>query len=268
VPKPFEPVRIESADDERIVDYVGLRDRKESDQYLIAETAPVVERLLASTFKVRSFLLTEKGYARLKPAIDAATLPAPVYLADREVMEQITGFDIHRGVLASARRPSQRTLGDLLSRSKRIIILEGSNDHENIGVVARSARALGFDAMVLDPSCADPYYRRAVRVSMGEIFHLPITRCTKWPEPLEFIAQQGYETWALTPDPDAENLFTMGMPDKVALLAGAEGPGLTPMARARTHYDVRIPMHHGVDSLNLGHALAIAMAAVSPPVAD
>ena len=180
---------------------------------------------------------------------------APVYVADSEILEGITGYDLHRGVLASADRPKLPGLLDVLVKSKRIVVLEGSNDHENIGAIARSARALGFDAMVLDPTCADPYYRRCVRVSMGEILHLPIVRCGLWPEALEIIGRQGFETWALTTSPAANSLFDMGMPDKVALIAGAEGPGLTDAAKARTRFDVRIPMHHGVDSLNLGHAL-------------
>jgi tRNA G18 (ribose-2'-O)-methylase SpoU len=146
------------------------------------------------------------------------------------------------------------------------VVLEGSNDHENIGVVARSARALGMDGLVLDPRCADPYYRRAVRVSMGEILHLPIVRCDSWPEPLDAIAAAGFRIWALTPDPSACPLAELEVPDRVALVAGAEGPGLSAAALARIHTHVRIPMHHGVDSLNLGHALAIAMAAITPPV--
>jgi tRNA G18 (ribose-2'-O)-methylase SpoU len=101
---------------------------------------------------------------------------------------------------------------------------------------------------------------------MGEILHLPVVRCHEWPAPLVTLAKRGFETWALTPDPEADSLFSMELPDKVALVAGAEGPGLTAQARERTHYDVRIPMHRGVDSLNIGHALAIAMAVVSPPV--
>jgi tRNA G18 (ribose-2'-O)-methylase SpoU len=183
-----------------------------------------------------------------------------------EVMEAITGFDLHRGVLASANRRPTSTLDDVITGAKRVVVLEGSNDHENIGAVARSARALGFDALVLSPTCADPFYRRSVRVSMGEILHLPVVRCHEWPAPLVTLAKRGFETWALTPDPEADSLFSMELPDKVALVAGAEGPGLTAEARERTHYDVRIPMHRGVDSLNIGHALAIAMAAVSPPV--
>ncbi len=263
-----EPTFIDDPTDERIADFVRLRDRKESDEFLIAESAPVVERLMDSKFAVRSFLLTPKGWERMRDAIEAYERTAPVYVVEPDVMESITGFDLHRGVLASAGRRAWTTMPELVRRAKRIIVLEGSNDHENIGVVARSARGLGFDGMLLDPTCADPYYRRSIRVSMGEILHLPITRAASWPEPLTYLVKQGFELWALTPDTDAESLFAMGMPEKLALVAGAEGPGLTEMTRLRTHYDVRIPMHNGVDSLNLGHALAIAMAAVSPPVAD
>ena len=120
--------------------------------------------------------------------------------------------------------------------------------------------------MVLDPRCADPFYRRAIRVSMGEVLHLPIVRCEEWPLALDRIAAHGFATWALTPDAQGTPLFAMPVPAKVALVAGAEGPGLTAEAKRRIHTHVRIPMHHGVDSLNLGHALAIAMAAVSPVV--
>jgi tRNA G18 (ribose-2'-O)-methylase SpoU len=258
------PISIDTADDPRIADYAGLRERKESSEFLIAETPIVVERLLTSPLEVRSFLFTPKAYERMESVV--AGVDAPVYLAERDVMEGITGYDVHRGVLASADRPRPKGLLDVAVDAGRLVVLEGSNDHENIGAIARCARALGFDGLVLSPTCADPYYRRCIRVSMGEILHLPVTRCGLWPEGLDTLARLGFQLWALTPDADAESLFGMGMPAKVALVAGAEGPGLTAEARARTHYDVRIPMHHGVDSLNLSHALAIAMAATSPPV--
>jgi tRNA G18 (ribose-2'-O)-methylase SpoU len=257
------PIRIDSADDPRIADYVGLRDRRESTEFLIAESPPVLERLLTSPFRVRSFLFSPKGFERMRTLVEPTD--APAYVADADVMETIVGFHLHRGVLASATRLPAPSLSDVLASTRRLIVLEGSNDHENIGVVARTARALGFDAMVLDPTCADPYYRRSIRVSMGEILHLPIVRCQEWPGALTTIAEHGFETWALTPDTTAESLFTMRIPARVALVAGAEGPGLTVAARARVQREVRIPMHHGVDSLNLGHALAIAMAAVSRP---
>lgn len=261
-----EPKYIDDPADPRISDYMGLRDRKESDEFMIAESAVVVERLLASRFGVRSYLFSPKGWERMRDVVEAHPRFAPVYVADNDIIESITGFELHRGILASAGRRGWPTLPDVVGRAKRLVVLEGSNDHENIGVIARSARGLGFDGMILDPTCADPYYRRCIRVSMGEILHLPITRAATWPDPLAYLVKQGFELWALTPDTDAESLFAMGMPEKVALIAGAEGPGLLPTTRARTHYDVRIPMHHGVDSLNLGHALAIAMAAVSPAV--
>ena len=256
----WQPIPIESADDVRVADYVGLRN-KESEEFLIAESAPVVARLLGSRFRVRSLLVTPKGLARLGNI--AAAPDAPLYVAEPTVMEAITGFDVHRGVLASADRRPNLALGELLSTATRLVVLEGSNDHENIGVVARSARALGFDGMILDPTCADPYYRRSVRVSMGEILHLPIVRCTTWPAPLAEIIQRGFDAWALTPDVAAADLFTKDVPAKVAVVAGAERHGLAADARAMIANDVRIPMHHGVDSLNLGHALAITMAFVS-----
>ncbi len=264
VTSPVEPIVIESADDDRLVAYAGLRDRTESDQFMIGESATVVERMLTSRFIVRSLLVTPKGFEKVKEAVEAHPRQIPVYMVDDEVMQGVTGFNVHRGVLAAAGRRGWPTLMEVAGNAKRLVLLEGSNDHENIGVIARSARGLGFDGMIIDPTCADPYYRRSIRVSMGEILHLPLTRATNWHDSLEWLVKQGFELWALTPDADAESLFSMGMPEKVALVAGAEGPGLLPSTRARTHYDVRIPMHGGVDSLNLGHALAIAMAAVSP----
>ncbi|MDO8364620.1 MAG: RNA methyltransferase [Actinomycetota bacterium] len=258
------PIRIESADDPRIADFVGLRDRPAGDDFFIAETELVVTRLLTSKFKVRSLLLLPSRYERMQQQLEGVT--APVYVAERDVLKDIVGFDAHRGVMASAKRLPTPTLIDVLAKSTRILVLEGSNDLENIGALARSARALGFGAMVLDPTCADPFSRRAVRVSMGEILHLPVVRCSLWPDPLDHITNWGFETWALTPSPSATSLYDMHMPDKLALVAGAEGPGLSASVRARVTHEVRIPMHHGVDSLNLGHALAIAMAATSPPV--
>ena len=260
------PIEIESADDPRVADFVGLRERATSpeDKFFIAESSLVVRRLITSSFQIRSFLLARAKYERMKAIIDP--VGAPIYVAEAEIMKQIAGFNVHRGVLASARRRPTPALFDVMSGARRLLVLEGSNDAENIGAIARSALALGFDALVLDPTCADPYSRRAIRVSMGEILHLPVVRCSQWPDPIEFIAKGGFETWALTPSPTANNLYEMGMPEKVALVAGAEGAGLSAAARRITQFDVRIPMHRGADSLNLGHALAIAMAATALPV--
>ena len=261
------PIEIESADDPRVADYLGLRNRGDAADtldYFIAESELVIIRLVTSTFKPKSFLLSPTRYERLQGTVEPTGMP--VYVANRDVMTEIAGFDVHRGVLASVKRRRNPTLPEVLAGARRVLVLEGSNDKENIGAVARSARALGFDALLLDPTCADPYSRRAVRVSMGEILHLPVMRCERWPNPIDYLNNAGFETWALTPAAEANSLLDMGMPDKVALVAGAEGPGLTDEARRCTQFDVRIPMHCGVDSLNLGHALAIAMAAVALPV--
>lgn len=257
-----QPITIERADDPRLAEYTDLRNRSQSNPYVIAESELVVRRLVTSPFPVRSFLLTPRRYERIKD--DLATVTAPVYLATREVMQQVAGFKIHRDVLASAERITSPSLADVLLTAKRILVMEGTNDHENIGAIARSARALGYDALVLDPSCADPFARRSVRVSMGEILHLPVVRTATWPDPLDVLHEAGFQTWSLTPAAEAPSLFTMAVPDKLAIIAGAEGPGLLEATRLRTHFDVRIPMHHRVDSLNVGHALAIAMAATSP----
>jgi tRNA G18 (ribose-2'-O)-methylase SpoU len=260
-------ITIESVDDERVADYVGLRERDldgDVPDYFIAESELVVRRLITSQFKVKSFLVSPTRYEKMREVLDNQF--APVYIADHDVLREIAGYDVHRGVLASARRRPSRTLPDVSVNARRLLVLEGVNDAENIGAVARSARALGFNALILDPTCADAYSRRAIRVSMGEILHLPVVRGATWPDPLDYLNRTGFETWALTPDATALTLFEMAMPDKLALVAGAEGSGLTAAARARTQFDVRIPMHHGVDSLNIGHALAIAMAATSLPV--
>ena len=259
------PIEIESADDPRVTEYVGLRNRAARADVFIAESTLVVSRLVTSAFEVRSFLFAPDRYEQLRDLVDP--VGAPVYVAGREVMEQIVGYDVHRGVLASVARGRSLTLAEVLQGARRVLVLEGSNDLENIGAVARSARGLGYDALVLSPTCADPFSRRSVRVSMGEMLFLPVHRCTTWPDPLTALAQAGFETWALTPDASANSLFDMVAPEKLALLAGAEGPGLTAAALASAPARVRIPMHRGVDSLNVGHALAIAMAVTSPRIA-
>lgn len=261
----MEPVRIDDPDDPRVDDYRALKGR-EPRTHLVAESRAVVERLAGSPCRVRSVLVTPQRLVDLHDVIGA--LDAPILVAERAVIERIAGYDVHRGVLASIERPAFANLPTILERSRRIVVLEGCNDLENIGAIARSARALGVDALVLDPTCADPFTRRSLRVSMGELLRLPVARCSRWPDDLALVDAAGFETWALTPSPAAASLVGIlrGEPvaARVALLAGAEGPGLraSTLERARRH--VRIPMHHDVDSLNLGHALAIAIAAVSP----
>jgi tRNA G18 (ribose-2'-O)-methylase SpoU len=259
-------ITIDDPTDPRLADYLALHGRRtEHDEYFIVETPMVIRRLLGSRFPVRSLLLLNEQAERLADVLP--TIDAPVYVVGAEVMNATAGFNVHRGALASAGRLPLAELGEVLSSATRLLILEGSNDHQNLGVIARSARALGIDALLLDPTCADPFYRRSVRVSMGELLYLPVVRCAAWPAAIDQVAAAGFDVWALTPAADAVDLRQLQrspLPPKVALLVGAEGSGLTGPAMAAATLHVRIGMHRDVDSLNVGHATAIALAAIAP----
>lgn len=253
---------VHDAADTRLDPYRTLRAR-ESRDVLWAEGPTVVERLLHTTLEVHSLLLTPAAHTRLAEREPArlAGLAAPVFVAEQHLVNEVVGFDLHRGAIAVARRPSLVSLGEIVGRATLVVALEGVNDPENLGAIGRTARALGADALVLDPTCADPWYRRSVRVSMGELLHLPIAR-----EPLETtsaaLGAAGFEVWALTPRADADDITSLTPPPCLALLLGAEGPGLSTAALA-THRNVRIPIRAAVDSLNVGHALAAALAIVA-----
>jgi len=249
-------IEIDDVLDVRLADYRGIRERgRESDEFFIVEGVTAIERLLTSPYPVRSVLVTPAMQARLAPRLDGAT----TYVLAPEAMEAVAGVNLHRGAVASADRLPSPLLADVLPPSRRLVMLEGINDHENLGAIARTARGLGADALLLDPTCADPFYRRSVRVSMGELLHLPIVRCGDWAAAFDDVAAAGFEIWALTPSPEAADIFTLPTPSRWALVVGAEGPGLRPETLARGTR-VRIPMHNGVDSLNVGHAVAVALA--------
>ena len=259
-------VPIEDAADPRLADYIDLTDvaarqRREGDEFFIAEGPVAIERLLQSDHRLRSVLVSVPKYERLAPLLDG--LPQPVYVAATDVLKAAVGFDIHRGAVASADRRPLPALETLLRTTQRIAVLEGLNDPENLGAIARSARAFGIDALVLDPTCIDPYYRRTVRVSMGEILFLPVARATDWKAGLATIRGAGFDMWALTPRRDATDLWTMPIPDRLALLLGAEGPGLSAAARQAASTEVRIPIVPDVDSLNVAAAAAVAFAAIA-----
>lgn len=249
-------IEIETVLDTRLTDYRGLRERgKESDDYFIVEGLTAIERLLRSNYPVRSVLLTPATYARVADQLADIT----TYVVSAEEMSTVAGVNLHRGAVASASRLPSSSLDKVLPEANRIVMLEGINDHENLGAIARTARGLGADALVLDPTCADPFYRRSVRVSMGELLHLHIVRCANWAAALDEVAADGLHIWALTPSPDAIDIFTLTPPTRWALVVGAEGPGLSAETLARC-MKVRIPMRNGVDSLNVGHAVAAALA--------
>lgn len=263
-----EPIRIDDPGDARLADYLDLNDpvarrRREGDEFFVAEGPTSIERMIASGHHVRSVLLAENKYERMAPIVDP--VGAPTYLVSKQALNEVVGFDLHRGAVASADRKPLADLDALLPTVRRIAVLEGLNDPENLGAIARSARALGIEALVLDPTCIDPYYRRTVRVSMGEILWLPIARPRAWPSSLDALHAAGFETWAMTPAPDADDLWALDVPERVAVMFGAEGPGLAAATIARATRTVRIPIASDVDSLNVGSAAAVTFAALSRP---
>lgn len=256
--------------DDRLVDYRSLNDqafrrRYEANQLFIVEGYVAIARLMESGHVVRSVLLSHSRVERF-----AADLPSvaagdvPVFVADRKVIADVVGFDLHRGVLACAQRRPPLGVDELIAGASRLAVLEGLNDNENLGAIARAAKAFGIDGVLIDPTCTDPYTRRTVRVSMGEVLTLPIARVApgEWPAALEEVRAAGFERWAMTPTADAENLWQAEVPDRVAVMLGAEGPGLTQASLAAADRRVRIPISTEVDSLNVAQAAAVTFAAL------
>jgi tRNA G18 (ribose-2'-O)-methylase SpoU len=265
------PVAVTDADDPRLGDYVGLRDpehrrRYEADHHiLIAEGVLTIRALLRSAYPVRSLLLTEERWAALEPDVHATGCTAPVFIADRAVVAQVAGFDLHRGAVAAADRlPPADPVAVLPHGPAVVAVLEGINDHENLGGLFRNAAAFGVAAVLLDPTSADPLYRRSVRVSLGHVLHVPFARVAPWPERLGVLRAAGFELLALTPADETEPIEDIadGLGDRVAFLLGAEGPGLSPDVLAAAGRRARITMAPGVDSLNVATAAAVAFHSV------
>jgi tRNA G18 (ribose-2'-O)-methylase SpoU len=262
-------VPIDSADDPRLADYtrltdVGLRTSLEAAHGLfMAEGTKVIVRAVAAGYPVRSMLLTRNRLVDL-PALDAAgTADAPVYVVPDEVAERLTGYRVHRGALASLRRTELPEVAAVLRDARRIVVLEDLVDHGNVGAIFRCAAALGVDGVLLSPRCADPLYRRSVKVSMGAVFAIPYARMTEWFEGLAELKHSGFKVLALTPDENATPITRASIGDKAALLLGTEGDGLSARWLHEADEAVRIPMHpvardKGVDSLNVVAAAAIA----------
>jgi tRNA G18 (ribose-2'-O)-methylase SpoU len=252
---------ITDPEDPRLADYrtltdVDLRTRFESPHGLfIAEGELVLRRALAAGYRARSILVDAKRVDQIR---DLATA-APIYAADQELLEALTGFHVHRGVLGSIHRQPLLTAEQVLAGATRLVLLEDVNNHTNLGAIFRGAAALGMDGVLLSPSCADPLYRRSVRVSMGEVFAVPYARLEQWPAGLASVAEAGFSLLALTPAADALPIQQLSEAQRVrpALLLGAEGAGLS-LAALRAATRVVIPMRRGVDSLNVAAAAAVA----------
>jgi tRNA G18 (ribose-2'-O)-methylase SpoU len=226
---------------------------------VIAEGVLVAQRMLASRFRPHAFLGTERRLTEMAGYLDAAEFP--LYRATAEVMAEVVGFHLNRGVLAAARRPQELSVAGVLAGARTVAVLEGVNDHENLGSVFRNAAGLGVDAVVFGAGCADPLYRRAVRVSMGHALLVPFARAESWPADLKMLRDNGFRLLAMTPDPQAGALADVVgalSEDKVAILVGAEGPGLTETVMRTSDVRVRVPMSRGTDSLNVATAAALA----------
>ena len=270
-------VCIDSAGDPRLADYtrltdVSLRTHLEAEHGLfIAEGSKVISRAVAAGYPVRSVLLGHGQLADL-PALGLGGLDAPVYVVPDEVAEGITGYRVHRGALASLGRKPLPAVSAVIGSARRIVVLEDLVDHGNVGAIFRCAAALGVDALVLSPRCADPLYRRSVKVSMGAVFAIPYARMTDWYDGLSSLRKAGFRVLALTPEESAppissalssSALSDAGGADRVALLLGTEGDGLSSRWLREADETVRIPMSPaargaGVDSLNVVAAAAIA----------
>lgn len=241
-------------DDARLDPYRSLRGRPADPDTFVVEGLTTLRQALDAGIQLRSALVLPTRVGEVEH------LGIPFHVADRQVFERITGFDVHRGVLAIAERPPDPDLDGLLATSSRVLVIEGVADSANVGSLFRNAAALGADAVLLDPSCCDPLLRRSVRVSIGTVLHVPFTRVADWPAGLR---DRGLTVLALTPDATAIALADVEPPKRFALLVGTEGDGLSDAALAAADVHVRIPMTKGVDSVNVATAAAIALYSLS-----
>lgn len=258
-------IHVTDPGDARLADFRDLTDvqlrrvlEPEGGLYL-AESPKVIARALAAGHAPRSMLLQPKWLEDVTGML--ADRDVPVFVAEESVLETITGFHLHRGAIASMHRPPLPDAARLLRDARRVVVLEDIADHTNVGAIFRAVAGLGADAVLVTPRCADPLYRRSVRVSMGTVLQVPWTRIPWWPEGADLLREHGFHIAALALSDDAVDLavFTENAPDRVALVLGTEGDGLS--RRAISHADtvVTIPMGHGVDSLNVAAASAVAL---------
>jgi tRNA G18 (ribose-2'-O)-methylase SpoU len=266
-------IEVPDAADPRLADYadltdVALRSAAEPAHGLyMAEGRLVIERALAAGHTPRSVLAEPRRLPEVTALLGPDHEPhTSVYLAPPQVLRAVTGYRVHRGALAAMHRPAPRTLAEVTAGATRILVLEDLVDHTNVGAAFRCAAALGFDAVVVSPRCADPLYRRSVKVSMGAVLALPWARADAWPAALHELRAAGFAILALTPDPAAAPLHHVAAdpPARLAVLIGTEGDGLTPAARAAADREVTIPMAGGIDSLNAAAATAVACYALAP----
>lgn len=259
-------IPITDLSDPRLSDYshqtdVALKKAQGTEHGLyIAESALVLERALRAGHRPRSVLAlgntVEEAVALVGPDV-------PVFSGPPHVLEQLTGYLLHRGLIASMHRPALREVEEVLAAARRVVILENVADPTNVGAIFRSVAGIGADAVLVTARCSDPFYRRAIRVSMGTVLQVPWSRIGSWAQARQQLS--GFHIAALALSPDAVSLreFAAAAPERVALVLGAEGEGLTPEALDAADTVVRIPMAHGIDSLNVAATAAVAMYAIA-----
>lgn len=261
-------VPITDADDPRLRDYTDLTDvalrrvREPLEGLFMAEGAAVIRRALAAGYEMRSALASPRWAADLDDVV--AELDVPLFVGPDELLEKVTGFHVHRGALAAMSRRPLPTVADVVAGADRLLAIEGVVNHTNVGAIFRSAAGLGFDGVLLSPTCADPLYRRAVRVSMGTVFSVPYARLDAWPQGLDTVRSDGFAVVALTPDPGAAPLdrLTDEQRRRCVLVLGTEGDGLADPTLSAADVRARIPMAAQVDSLNVAAAAAVACYAI------
>ena len=256
-------IEVSDPADPRLADYRDLRDvelRKHLEAthgLFLAEGEKVVRRSVEAGFTARSFLMAPRWLDGLVDVLDRSD--APCYVVSEELAEEVTGFHVHRGALASLERRPLRSVSSVLAGARTVVVLEDVVDHTNVGAIFRSAAALGVDAILLSPRCADPLYRRSIKVAMGAVFSVPYTRLEGWYDAVAELSKEGFTTVALTPAADAVEIedAVRGL-DRVALLMGSEGPGLSRRWMETADRRAVIPMAAGIDSLNVAAATAVA----------
>lgn len=248
------------ADYSRLTDVALRRVSEPAGGLYIAESTKVITRALAAGHRPRSVLLQEQWLADVEPLL--ADFPdVPVYVGESGVLEELTGYNLHRGALAAMHRPELPDPAELLTDARRVVVLEDIVDHTNVGAIFRSVAGLGADAVLISPRCADPLYRRSVRVSMGTVLQVPWTRIPEWDVAGPILREAGFRIAALALDDAAISLdeFAADQPERIAIVLGSEGDGLSRHALAAADTVVTIPMLHGVDSLNVASASAVAL---------
>jgi tRNA G18 (ribose-2'-O)-methylase SpoU len=257
--------RIATASDDRLADYRDLTDvalrrvLEPAGGLYIAESAKVIARAVAAGHRPRSVLVQEKWLDDVLALVPGPSVP--VYVVEPDVAEALTGYAVHRGALAAMHRPALPSVADVVADAKLVVVLEDIVDHTNVGAIFRAAAGLGADAVLVSQRCADPLYRRSVRVSMGTVFQVPWTRLPDWDAARGVLHDAGFRLVALALADDAVRLdeFSAARPERVALLLGAEGDGLSRGALEAADAVVTIPMTGGVDSLNVAAASAVAL---------